>query len=242
MKKFVFPSGLPSAAAAPVTAAVETAVPVAAAPIAAAAAPAAASAATVPAAAKVATAAVPRTAAPAAVEATRVSTARLNPEELAAFRASAEPVQIFEKGAPAESLKLLQLAKDSGADYGEKVWFVIKDGVPKIVSSAQAGAAKRAGEVTTWVSNVLKGTPAAAAPAAAAAPIAAATRDPAAAITAKVLPDVAKQIGNRLRQIAQTSAGNRRIVREAIKTEYQQAGFPSAEAMENYVFGQRTRL
>jgi hypothetical protein len=46
----------------------------------------------------------------------------------------------------------MQLAKESGAKVGQKVWFLLENGQPvKILTPAAAAAAKRAGQATTWV-------------------------------------------------------------------------------------------
>ncbi len=52
----------------------------------------------------------------------------------------------------------------------------------------------------------------------------------------------APQIAQRLRQIAETSAANKAIVMEAIKKDFEAAGFPTWQAFRDYVFQARTRL
>ena len=50
-----------------------------------------------------------------------------------------------------------------------------------------------------------------------------------------------EHLAERLRQVAERSAGNRAAVMQGIKVDYAVYGFSSADAMAKYIFRQRTR-
>jgi hypothetical protein len=51
-----------------------------------------------------------------------------------------------------------------------------------------------------------------------------------------------EHLAQRLREVAEKSAGNKAAVMYGIKQEYQHFGFGSAEEMAKFVFSRRTRM
>ena len=91
-------------------------------------------------------AAVPTVAAPIAAAAAPAVVAPITAAAAPAVAAAAPAA------APAVIRQLMQAAKESGAKAGEKVWFLLKDGLPvKVLTPSAAAAAKRSGQATTWV-------------------------------------------------------------------------------------------
>ena len=87
-----------------------------------------------------------------AAEAQAAAPAVAAPLAAAAPAVAAVPAAAAPAAAAPALRQLMQLAKESGAKAGQKVWFLLENGLPvKILTPDMAAAAKRAGQATTWV-------------------------------------------------------------------------------------------